>query len=116
MGISSFYGMQTSLRGLIDQQRLLDTTSHNIANASTTGYSRQEVTLAASMALQVQTSSGVTPLGQLGSGVDVTGYVRVRDQFLDAQYRGQNTNLQEQGAKADALNTAELSLAEPGDS
>ena len=42
MPISSFYGLQTSLRGLLAQQRLLDTTGHNIANASTRGYSRQE--------------------------------------------------------------------------
>ena len=45
MPISSFYGMQTSLRGLIAQQRMIDTTGHNIANASTVGYSRQEATL-----------------------------------------------------------------------
>ena len=54
MPISSFYGLQTSLRGLIAQQRMLDTTGHNIANASTVGYSRQEATLAASRALQLQ--------------------------------------------------------------
>jgi flagellar hook-associated protein 1 FlgK len=39
----------------------------------------------------------------------------VRDQFLDTQYRAQNNALQEQKAKADGLNAAELSLAEPGD-
>ena len=32
MPISSFYGIQTSLRGLLAQQRMLDTTGHNIAN------------------------------------------------------------------------------------
>ena len=42
-------------------------------------------------------------------------YRRVRDQFLDLQYRGQNTNLQEQTARASGLDSAELSLAEPGD-
>jgi flagellar hook-associated protein 1 len=115
MGVSSFYGLQTSLRGLIAQQMALDTTGHNIANASTDGYSRQKVNLAASPALQVPTSGSVSPSGQLGSGVDVTGYSRVRDQFLDTQYRAQNTGLQEQKAKADGLNAAELSLAEPGD-
>ena len=47
MPISSFYGLQTSLRGLLAQQRALDTTGHNIANASTAGYSRQEAVLAA---------------------------------------------------------------------
>jgi flagellar hook-associated protein 1 FlgK len=115
MGVSSFYGLQTSLRGLIAQQMALDTTGHNIANASTDGYSRQKVNLAASPALQVPTSGSISPSGQLGSGVDVTGYSRVRDQFLDTQYRAQNTALQEQKAKADGLNAAELSLAEPGD-
>jgi len=115
MGVSSFYGLQTSLRGLIAQQMALDTTGHNIANASTDGYSRQKVNLAASPALQVPTSGSVSPSGHLGSGVEVTGYQRVRDQFLDTQYRAQNTSLQEQKAKADGLNAAELSLAEPGD-
>jgi flagellar hook-associated protein 1 FlgK len=115
MGVSSFYGLQTSLRGLIAQQMALNTTGHNIANASTDGYSRQRVNLAASPALQVSTSGSVNPTGHLGSGVDVTRYTRVRDQFLDTQYRAQNTGLQQQKAKADGLNAAELSLAEPGD-
>ena len=53
MPISSFYGLQTSLRGLLAQQRLIDTTGHNIANASTKGYSRQEATLVASPALEI---------------------------------------------------------------
>src|ERR671932_744726 len=116
MPISSFFGLQTSLRGLIAQQMALDTTGHNIANASTDGYSRQKVNLAASPALQVPTQGSINPTGHLGSGVDVTGYVRVRDQFLDTQYRAQNTALQQQKARADGLNNAELSLAEPGDS
>jgi flagellar hook-associated protein 1 FlgK len=115
MAISSFYGMQTSLRGLIAQQRMLDTTGHNIANASTKGYSRQEAVLSASAAMQVQVASGNSAGSHLGSGVDVDGFRRVRDQFLDAQYRGQNTNLSEWTARAESLDSAELSLAEPGD-
>jgi flagellar hook-associated protein 1 FlgK len=115
MAISSFYGMQTSLRGLIAQQRMLDTTGHNIANASTKGYSRQEAVLSASAAMQVQVASSSAAGSHLGSGVDVDGFRRVRDQFLDAQYRGQNTNLSEWSARAQSLDSAELSLAEPGD-
>ena len=115
MPISSFYGMQTSLRGLIAQQRMLDTTGHNIANASTKGYSRQEALLSASTAMQLQTASASATGSHLGSGVDVDGFRRVRDQFLDAQYRGQNTNLSEWTARAESLDSAELSLAEPGD-
>src|SRR3954452_19178393 len=116
MPISSFYGMQTSLRGLIAQQRMLDTTGHNIANASTQGYSRQEATLAASAAMQVQVSGSKMQTGAfLGSGVDVQSFRRVRDQFLDAQFRGQNTNLSDWSARAGALDNVELSLAEPGE-
>jgi flagellar hook-associated protein 1 FlgK len=116
MPISSFYGMQTSLRGLIAQQRMIDTTGHNIANASTVGYSRQEATLAASQALQLQVSGALNSTGaHLGSGVDVQGFRRIRDQFLDLQYRGQNTGLNDWKAQTEALDTAELSLAEPGD-
>jgi flagellar hook-associated protein 1 FlgK len=115
MGVSSFYGLQTSLRGLLAQQTALDTTGHNIANASTDGYSRQKVNLAAAPALQVPTSGSTNPTGHLGAGVDITGFARVRDQFLDTQYRAQNTGLQQQKARADGLNSAELSLAEPGD-
>ena len=116
MPISSFYGMQTSLRGLMAQQRQIDTTGHNIANASTVGYSRQEATLAASQALQVQVSGSMTSTGaHLGSGVDVQGFRRIRDQFLDLQFRGQNTSLNDWKAQTEALDTAELALAEPGD-
>jgi flagellar hook-associated protein 1 FlgK len=116
MPVSSFFGMQTSLRGLLAHQRMLDTTGHNVANASTQGYSRQEAVLQASPALRIATSNLINSTGaQLGSGVDVTGFRRVRDQFLDSQYRAQNTNLNEWTAKAEALDSAELSLAEPGE-
>lgn len=114
MPVSSFFGMQTSLRGLLAHQRMLDTTGHNIANASTKGYSRQETTLQATRAMQLTVANPIGVGAQLGAGVDVTGFRRVRDQFLDSQYRAQNTNLNEWTAKAEALDTAELSLAEPG--
>src|SRR3954466_8435340 len=116
MPISSFYGMQTSLRGLLAQQRMLDTTGHNIANASTHGYSRQEATLAASPAMQLQVAGTSIATGaHLGSGVDVQGFRRIRDQFLDSQYRAQNTNVSDWNARAESLDSAELSLAEPGE-
>jgi flagellar hook-associated protein 1 len=116
MAISSFYGLQTSLRGLLAQQRLLDTTGHNIANANTQGYSRQEAMLAASPALMVPAGATSTGAGaMLGSGVDVENYRRVRDQFLDVQYRGQATNLADWSARAGALGNAETALAEPGE-
>ena len=84
MGISSFYGLQTSLRGLLAQQRLLDTTGHNIANASTPGYSRQEAVLAASPALMVPAGATSTGAGaMLGSGVDAENYREIENRAVD---------------------------------
>jgi flagellar hook-associated protein 1 FlgK len=116
MPISSFYGLQTSLRGLLAQQRALDTTGHNIANASTVGYSRQEATMAASPALLIPAGGvGSGASAHLGSGVDVQSYRRIRDGFLDLQYRAQATNLGDWSSRAQALDRAELALAEPGE-
>jgi len=113
--VSSFYGLQTSLRGLLAQQRSIDVTGHNIANASTRGYSRQEAALAATSALVLPAATQTGAGAHLGSGVDVQSYRRVRDTFLDLQYRAQATNLGGHHARTTALDRAELSLAEPSD-
>ena len=52
------------------------TTSHNVANASSPGYSRQEIRQQASMPMY---SGG----GFIGRGVEVTNVVRVYDEFLE---------------------------------
>jgi flagellar hook-associated protein 1 FlgK len=90
-GISTFTGLQTALRGLTAQQRALDVTSHNIANVNTPGYSRQEAVLTAAPVLDI--GAGALQQGQgaqLGQGVDVLAYRRIRDDFLDLQWRAQN--------------------------
>jgi flagellar hook-associated protein 1 FlgK len=109
MPISTFMGLQTSLRGLLAEQRALDVTSHNIANANTEGYSRQEAMLQTADAL------ALPPVGQIGTGVDVAGYRRIRDGFLDLQYRTQAMQVGAGMTRADALDQAELRLAEPSD-
>jgi flagellar hook-associated protein 1 FlgK len=116
MPISTFFGLQTSLRGLLANQRALDVTGHNVANAGTEGYSRQEAVLSAAPALRV--SAGAVQSGggaQLGAGVDVLAYRRVRDTFLDLQYRTQSSTLGQRSETTRSLDRAELALAEPGD-
>jgi flagellar hook-associated protein 1 FlgK len=116
MPISSFYGLQTSLRGLLAQQRLIDTAGHNIANASTQGYSRQEAVLAASPAMLIPAGGTASGAGaHLGSGVDVQSYRRVRDGFSDLQFRIQNTGLGEWTTRSQALNRTEAAFNEPSD-
>lgn len=46
MSISPFFGLDMALRTLQAQQTGIDVTSHNVANADTERYSRQNVTIA----------------------------------------------------------------------
>src|SRR2546423_3680875 len=102
--VSTFFGLQTTLRGLLAQQRAVDVTSHNVANANTQGYSRQEAVLAPTAAFDIRTGALIGGGGgQLGSGVDVASYQRIRDGFLDLQYRAQAMNEGQWGKAAETL-------------
>jgi flagellar hook-associated protein 1 FlgK len=109
MSIPTFLGLETALRGILAQQRAIDVTGHNIANASTPGYSRQRADLVTSLPFPDQ------PAGLLGTGVDVSGYQRVRDSFIDVQLRAQTMRKGSAEAQQDGLAQIEGALAEPSD-
>src|SRR3954462_10965333 len=103
MSASSFFGLNTSLRGLLAHQRALDVTAHNISNASTEGYSRQQAVLSAGQPLELP---GITRTGQMsmiGSGVDIEDFARDRDSFADLHYRTQNQALGQHQTTAELL-------------
>jgi flagellar hook-associated protein 1 FlgK len=113
--ISTFFGLQTALSGILAQQRALDVTAHNIANANTVGFSRQEAQLVASPAYSYPAVSNSGEPGQIGTGVDVQAYRRIRDMFIDVQLRAQSMRQGYYGAKSDGLEQVELAFAEPSD-
>ena len=116
MTISSFMGLQTALRGLLADQTAIDTTGHNIANANTPGYSRQTADLVESTPLTIPAFSNVTGGGvQIGTGVDVATINRIRNTFLDVQYRSQNTSYNDASTRAGILDQVQTGLAEPSD-
>ncbi len=108
---STFMGLQTAVRGLMAQQLAIDTTSHNIDNANTPGYSRQRVDLVESPALNLP-GVGVNP-GQLGTGVQSEDITRLRDRFLDSQYQNQNQYLGQAQVQQDTLNKITGIINEP---
>ena len=77
--------LATGVSGLLAFQRALDTTSHNIANVNTPGYSRQVVELGTRQAEQ----SGN---GWLGNGVDVNTVKRMYDDFMAGQARASSSS------------------------
>ena len=76
------------------------TTSHNIANANTPGYARQE-------AVPTETSPdeeiGIN--GYIGRGVELAGVVQARDKFVETQISVAFANSSSSSAQSDALST-----------
>jgi flagellar hook-associated protein 1 FlgK len=69
-----------AVSGLMAFQRSIETTSHNIANVNTEGYSRQRVELDTR-------APHYTGGGYVGSGVNITNIARSYDQFVNGQLR-----------------------------
>lgn len=111
--ISTFFGIETARRGLQAHRRSMETTGHNIANANTPGYSRQEAVHTASDPYTVPALHRVITPGQLGSGVSVDQVRRIRNEYLDAQYRDNAANEGFWKAKLDVAQQTELIFPEP---
>ena len=72
--------LSIGLSGANTAKRALATSSHNIANAQTEGFSRQRV--------QVDTRPPqLTGVGALGTGVKINNVERVHDEFVSAELR-----------------------------
>lgn len=91
---SQFFGLNIAYSGLLASNAALNTTSNNIANVETDGYSRQEASQSAANALRVFTTYGCA-----GAGVDVIAIERIRDSFYDVKYWDNNANTGEYNMK-----------------
>ncbi|MFZ3102709.1 MAG: flagellar hook-associated protein FlgK [Desulfitobacteriaceae bacterium] len=109
---STFFGLEISRRALQAQQIALNTTGHNISNASTLGYSRQNANL------QATTPWSTFDNGHnisLGTGVSVENITRARDAFIDRQLRWETSKQQYWAGRQDALQKIEGIVNEPSD-
>lgn len=110
---STFMGLETNKRGLYTQQSALYTTGHNISNANTLGYSRQRVNMASTSGYPgVGLHAGTMP-GFLGTGVQSGSIQRVRDSFIDQQFRQETTKLGYWESHSQAISQMEDVLNEP---
>lgn len=90
MGSPGFFSLYNASRSIMAAQTGLNLVNQNIANAGTAGYTKQRVDLQVANPYQVPTLSSGGVL-QIGQGVSVNALTRVRDGFLDSQYRAQNS-------------------------
>lgn len=110
--MSGFSSLTVASRALAAQQRAIDVTGQNVANANTRGYTRQRVemqSLASTSAYGLQSREDST-----GNGVSADKVIRVRDAFLDLRAQQESGNAARAAATAAVYDQLETSSGEPG--
>ncbi|WP_175640279.1 flagellar hook-associated protein FlgK [Metabacillus schmidteae] len=114
--VSTFSGLEIARRGMSTQQTALGVTAHNIANANTPGYTRQRVNFEQTDPYPSPGLNRPQIPGQLGTGVEAGNIHRVRDSFLDVQYRNEENKVGYWETKVNAMKQMEEVMNEPSDS
>lgn len=105
----SIYGLfNIGKSALFASQAAIATASHNISNANTQGYSRQEVVLSISSPVRLRN-------GFLGRGTNVESVRRYYDQFIQSQLLGQHQNYGRSSVLSDTLAYIEQTFNEARD-
>lgn len=103
-----FFSLEIGKKALQTSQLEQDVTGHNISNANTEGYSRQNVNLEA---LIVRKSN----YGVLGASVDVTSITRSRNTFLDDRMLKEQPEKAKWEVRETNLTQLETIINEPSD-
>jgi flagellar hook-associated protein 1 FlgK len=107
-----FSGINIALRAMLSNQQAIQTVEHNVANANTPGYKRQEAVLAADIPYTEPTLRGQITPGQLGSGVVVNRIRQFNLEFFDGRYRRELAETNRWSTQHEVLQQVETSLAE----
>lgn len=106
--MSGLFGTLSSAnKGLMASQTALQTTSHNVTNSNTRGYTRQRVNFQADKAFN---HVGV---GQIGTGVRMASIIRTSNEFVNRQVWNETSSLERYGVKSDIMGQLEGIFNEP---
>ena len=111
--LNSFFGLEMGKRALNAFRQGIEVAGHNTSNVKTKGYSRQRVDLSTT---DPYTDPGLTrpaTPGQIGTGVKVDEIIRIRDEFLDFQFRSEQAALGYWDKINKLYDSLQLYIAEP---
>ncbi|SHJ53659.1 flagellar hook-associated protein FlgK [Desulfofundulus thermosubterraneus] len=110
----TFFGLEIARRGLQAHRTAMDITGHNVANASTPGYTRQEAVIAATDPYANPTLGSRLLPGQLGTGVEATMIRRIKNEYLDVQARDSISSREYWQVQEEIFGRIEAVFPEPG--
>jgi flagellar hook-associated protein 1 FlgK len=112
---STFSGIEIGKRAVAAHQQALNTTGHNLSNASTEGYSRQRVEFSPFEPIYLPGLNREETPGQIGQGTVVERIERLRDQLLDQRIIAQASGEGYWGARDPYIRMMEQMYLEVGD-
>lgn len=108
--------LNTAKSGMNVSQVAIQTTSHNISNINTPGYSRQRVSQTASSPYSNPGLNSSLGAGQIGTGAQINDVTRIRNSFYDYQFRSESHEYGSTSVKYDYFKNIESIFNEPSDS
>lgn len=107
--------LNTAKSGMNVSQVAIQTTSHNISNINTPGYSRQRVNQSASSPYSMPGENSNFGAGQIGTGAQIDDVTRIRNSFYDYQYRSESHQYGNTSVKYEYFKNIEGIFNEPSD-
>ena len=107
--------LNTAKSGMNVSQVAIQTTSHNISNINTPGYSRQRVNQSASSPYSMPGKNSNFGAGQIGTGAQIDNVTRIRNSFYDYQYRSESHQYGNTSVKYEYFKNIEGIFNEPSD-
>jgi flagellar hook-associated protein 1 FlgK len=107
-----FYGLEIARTALTVSQKAINLSGQNIANANTEGYTRQRLVVDSIEPASTDVHLASISKGNVGGGATVTLVDQIRNDYLDRQFRNQNTKLGYWQTKADEMEYIETVVNE----
>ena len=107
--------LNTAKSGMNVSQVAIQTTSHNISNINTPGYSIQRVNQSASSPYSMPGKNSNFGAGQIGTGAQIDDVTRIRNSFYDYQYRSESHQYGNTSVKYEYFKNIEGIFNEPSD-
>ncbi|MCL1975864.1 MAG: flagellar hook-associated protein FlgK [Firmicutes bacterium] len=99
----TFYGLEIAKTGLYMSQLGMDVTAHNIANVDTPGYTRQRVVTQSIDPFNALYRLKPLNTYKVGGGVELKILDQIRDEFLDWQFRNEQSDYSKWATRAQGL-------------
>ncbi|RAO99701.1 hypothetical protein PW5551_02185 [Petrotoga sp. 9PW.55.5.1] len=107
--------LNTGLLGVYTNKIAMSVVAHNISNANTEGYSRQSPSIVTTDPIKLTTMGSGGRAIAFGTGSTVSDIQRIRDEFLDSQFRETSSRLSYWENIYSNIHYVEQLFGEPGE-